>query len=44
MLDKSKSLMFNYRLLVHAGNAMSGEVAKHYLDYAIPPKVATFNF
>ena len=42
-LEKGKFLSFKYRLLVHAGDANTGNVAKYYLDYAIPPKIATFN-
>ncbi len=41
-LDKGKTLDYKFRLLVHKGDAVSGDIATHYLNYAIPPKLITF--
>ncbi len=41
-LDKGKTLDFKFRLVVHKGDAVSGNVASHYLNYVIPPKIVTF--
>ncbi len=41
-LDKGQSLDFKFRLVVHKGDAISGNVANHYLNYVIPPKFITF--
>ncbi len=41
-LDKGQTLDFKFRLVVHKGDALSGTVANHYLNYVIPPKIVTF--
>ena len=37
LLAKGESLHFRYRLVVHSGNAIEGQVRRRYLDFVSPP-------
>jgi hypothetical protein len=39
VLPASANVTFSYRILVHAGGAADGDVARKYLDWVFPPSV-----
>jgi hypothetical protein len=39
VLPRGSELVFNFRVYIHRGDTVEGEVAAKYLDYAFPPKV-----
>ena len=39
IIEAGSSMLWNYRILIHSGNADDSAVSNHYLNYAFPPTV-----